>query len=417
MMSVKKGYKQTEVGVIPEDWEVRNVGSLTSKVGSGITPLGGNDNYLEYGRPFVRSQNIGWGDLRLDDLVYIDEQTHQSFSSTELTLNDVLLNITGASIGRSSIVDEQLKGGNVNQHVCIIRVLTETASPGFINYVLLSTIGQKQIDSFQAGGNREGLNFTQVRSIETPLPSLAEQSAIATALSDADALIESLEQLIAKKHRIKQGAMQELLTGKRRLPGHKGEWKIQRIEEAADIRSGGTPATNRPEFWNGDVSWCTPTDITSLRGRKYLSKTERAITLAGLNSSSADLIPPYSVIITSRATIGDCAINTIPISTNQGFKNLIPFESTDFNFLYYTVATKKKDFLKLCAGSTFLEIGKNQLKAVELSLPPLAEQTAIAEVLSDMDAEIEALEAKLTKARKIKQGMMRELLTGRIRLV
>ncbi|MCI5145556.1 MAG: restriction endonuclease subunit S, partial [Candidatus Electrothrix sp. AR3] len=208
-----------EVGVIPDDWEVMSIGEIAAKVGSGVTPTGGSSRYKQSGRPFVRSQNIGWGRLLLDALAYIDEETHNAFSATELSCDDVLLNITGASIGRTAIVDERLCGGNVNQHVCIIRLPMAcfTIAP-IINYLLLSNLGQSQIDSFQTGGNREGLNFEQVRSISFPLsPTKVEQQAIATILSDIDAEITALEAKQAKAKKIKQGMMQELLTGRIRL--------------------------------------------------------------------------------------------------------------------------------------------------------------------------------------------------------
>jgi type I restriction enzyme S subunit len=186
--------KQTEAGVIPTDWTATTIGDVAIKVGSGVTPRGGSDNYREYGRPFVRSQNVGWGHLLLDDLAFITDQVHKTFAATELMVADVLLNITGASIGRSAIATAELEGGNVNQHVCIIRTDGTRTSSKFINSLLLSAVGQRQIDSFQAGGNREGLNFGQIRSMKIPLPpTLAEQEAIAAALSDADGLIESLE--------------------------------------------------------------------------------------------------------------------------------------------------------------------------------------------------------------------------------
>lgn len=120
------GYKQTEVGVIPADWDQKTIGNIALKIGSGMTPRGGSRNYKEYGRPFVRSQNVGWGSFLLDDLVYIDDETHDSVSSTELKEDDVLLNITGASIGRSSLADVRLSGGNVNQHVCISQIKPES---------------------------------------------------------------------------------------------------------------------------------------------------------------------------------------------------------------------------------------------------------------------------------------------------
>ena len=214
----EKGYKQTEVGMIPEDWEVATLGDFTDKVGSGITPTGGSRVYKDSGRPFIRSQNVGWGFLQLDDLAHIDEETHQSFAASEIREEDVLLNITGASIGRSCLADKRIAKGNVNQHVCIIRTDHNRLNSRFLGLFLLSEDGQKQIDSFQAGGNREGLNFGQIRSFQIRIPQdVGEQRAIATVLSDMDAAIAALEARRAKTQAIKQGMMQELLTGKTRL--------------------------------------------------------------------------------------------------------------------------------------------------------------------------------------------------------
>jgi type I restriction enzyme S subunit len=208
--------KQSEIGSIPTDWDVLTISECATKVGSGKTPTGGALRYKENGRPFIRSQNIGWGDLRLDDLVFIDEHTHMEFSNSELMLGDVLLNITGASIGRSAIADARLVGGNVNQHVCIIR--STDCDSRLINHNIISRLGQSQIDSFQAGGNREGLNFTQVRSIKLAIPrNKFEQRAIADVLGDMDAAIELVETKLAKARQIKQAMMQELLTGRIRL--------------------------------------------------------------------------------------------------------------------------------------------------------------------------------------------------------
>jgi type I restriction enzyme S subunit len=212
------GYKHTEVGLIPEDWELTILGDFTEKVGSGITPTGGSRVYMNSGRPFVRSQNVGWGFLKLEDLSHITEEIHQSFVASEIKEKDVLLNITGASIGRSCMVDQRVVGGNVNQHVCIIRTNQGQLNPDFLNLFLLSEDGQKQIDSFQAGGNREGLNFGQIRSFKVRRPKdIEEQSAIATVLSDMDTAIAALEQRQAKTQAVKQGMMQELLTGRTRL--------------------------------------------------------------------------------------------------------------------------------------------------------------------------------------------------------
>ena len=192
------------------EWEEGDLGPNASKVGSGITPTGGDKNYKHAGRLFVRSQNVGWGILLLDDVAYIDEETHASFDSTEIKVRDVLLNITGASIGRSAVADERIAGGNVNQHVCIIRTKPDELNPFFLNQYLVSQRGQKQIDSFQAGGNRQGLNFAQIRSFAVPLPPHAEQQRIATCLSSLDALITAETQKLEAHKTHKRGLMQQL---------------------------------------------------------------------------------------------------------------------------------------------------------------------------------------------------------------
>ncbi len=192
-------------------WQASDLGSKSGKVGSGITPKGGERAYKKTGRPFVRSQNVGWGRLLLDDVAFIDDETHSTFSSTELIAQDVLLNITGASIGRSALADKRVVGGNVNQHVCIIRAIEELLDPVFLNQFLISQLGQTQIDSFQAGGNRQGLNFAQIRSLEIPLPpNISEQNKIATFLSSIDDLISAQSSRINTLQQHKNGLMQGL---------------------------------------------------------------------------------------------------------------------------------------------------------------------------------------------------------------
>jgi len=193
------------------EWVSGDLGSKTTKVGSGITPDGGNKNYKQSGRPFVRSQNVGWCELILDDVAFIDEETHSSFSSTEIQSFDVLLNITGASIGRSAVADGRIAGGNVNQHVCIIRVKADELNHFYLNQYLISPQGQKQIDSFQAGGNRQGLNFAQIKSFTIPLPpKVSEQQLIANCLTSLDHLIAAKNRNLDATKTHKKGLMQQL---------------------------------------------------------------------------------------------------------------------------------------------------------------------------------------------------------------
>ena len=190
------------------EWKMCTIGELITKVGSGVTPRGGEAVYKTEGHPFVRSQNVG--NLLLDDIAFIDEETHLRQKNTELQFNDVLLNITGASIGRSALVDKQIVGGNVNQHVCIIRT-KENLVPSFICSFLLSNYGQRQIDSFQAGGNRQGLNFEQIKSIKITIPSKDEQIKIAKLLRAIDERIATQNKIIEKLQSLIKGLNDHIL--------------------------------------------------------------------------------------------------------------------------------------------------------------------------------------------------------------
>jgi type I restriction enzyme S subunit len=253
-------------------------------------------------------------------------------------------------------------------------------------------------------------------SIEVFVPPLKEQKAIAEALSDVDALIDSLEALLTKKRNIETGVMQELLTGRTRLPGFSGEWQAKRLGNVAELVSGGTPSTTVAAYWGGSIPWCTPTDITATKGIT-ITNTAQNISAEGVKSSSATILPVGSILLCTRATIGEARITTVPITTNQGFKSLVVNAEVNNVFLYFLMTTMKNKLRERSSGSTFLEISKNELASFELNIPEQAEQEAIAAVLSDLNDEIEKLEKRLAKTRDLKQGMAQELLTGRTRLV
>ena len=192
-----------------EPWENTNLGELTTKVGSGSTPKGGNSVYIDSGRCFVRSQNVGMGVLLLNDIAHIDEKTHYKQASTEIREKDVLLNITGASIGRTAVANKQIAGGNVNQHVCIIRPNDKLNSDFLCNYIQTKKI-QNYINSLQTGGSREGLNFQQVRSFPICAPSVTEQTKISRLLSMIDYRILTQSKLIEQLQSLMGGIIERL---------------------------------------------------------------------------------------------------------------------------------------------------------------------------------------------------------------
>jgi type I restriction enzyme S subunit len=249
-------------------------------------------------------------------------------------------------------------------------------------------------------------------SIPIPFPTPAEQRAIAEALSDVDGLLGALEALIAKKRAIKQAAMQQLLTGKTRLPGFSGEWETKCVADMGDVITGGTPSTGVNEYWGGEIPWVTPTDITSSRD---IDATERMITPSGLDAIRG--LPKDSVLVTCIASIGKNAILRTMGGCNQQINAVIPNKACSSEFLYY-LFEHSKSYLLANAGITATNIvSKKDFSGLTFRLPLRKEQTAIATVLSDMDAEIASLEARRNKTRATKQGMMQQLLTGRVRLV
>ena len=186
------------------EWEKCKLGELTTKVGSGSTPKGGNAVYTSVGHCFVRSQNVGMGYLILDDIAHIDDDIHKKHKATEINEDDVLLNITGASIGRTAIATKEIEGGNVNQHVCIIRANSKVSPKFLCNYIQTKKI-QNYIQSLQTGGSREGLNFEQIRSFPISLPGIAEQSQIAQLLDKLNERIATQNKIIDKLQSLIKG--------------------------------------------------------------------------------------------------------------------------------------------------------------------------------------------------------------------
>lgn len=411
---MRVGWKQTEVGIIPEDWDCVALGSIGDFTkGKGISRADSSSGAIpcvRYGELYTHHTEI----IRSFNS-YISQEVAKS--SKRLRKGDLLFAGSGETkedIGKCAAFigdEEAYAGGDV------IIFSPYDACSAFLGYLLNFPVVVRQKASKGQGDAIVHVSTASLSAILIPLPpTVMEQRAIAEALSDVDALIDSLDKLIAKKRDIKQGAMQELLTGKKRLPGFSGEWVRNLLGDLAEIISGATPRTTEPAFWDGPINWCTPTDITSCKG-KYLVETERTISELGLASCNTSVLPVGSLLLCSRATIGEIRIAGCEVCTNQGFRSLICKEGVSNEFLYYRLSMMKPQMVERAIGSTFLEISKKDTAGLEILIPEYAEQAAIAEVLSDMDAEILALEQRRDKTVALKQGMMQELLTGRTRLV
>ena len=333
-----------------EEWKKSTIGSLSTKVGSGVTPRGGETVYKSEGHSFVRSQNVGWGHLQLDDIAFIDKETHLRQKNTELQLDDVLLNITGASIGRSALVNKQIVGGNVNQHVCIIRT-KDNLVPSFLCNFLLSNHGQKQIDSFQAGGNRQGLNFEQIKSIKITIPSTKEQAKIATLLHLIDERIATQNKIIDRLQSLIKGLTNQLL-----IPN--SNWQPTTIGQVLTINS----------------------------GKDYKHLKEGNIPVYGTGgymlSVNDYLYDGESVCIGRKGTINKpifltgkfWTVDTLFYTSN--FNSLLP------RFGYYLFKTI--DWLKYNEASGVPSLSKVSIEKIHISLPSLAIQNSICRLLDSI---------------------------------
>lgn len=427
---IPAGYKQTEVGVIPEDWKVKSIGEIAS-IFSGGTPNRKIPEYWDGDIPWVTTTLIDGTEID-SAREFITQRGLENSSTNWCKAGTILLAMygQGKTRGKAAILSID---ATINQ-ACVAIELKDICSSHYILHILNSMY--EEIRELSNSGSQENLSAGIIKSIQIPFPPKKEQITIANALSDVDLLISELKKLIAKKQAIKTATMQQLLTGRTRLPqfalredgSKKGtkqselgeipeDWEVKSFHQLATVKSGGTPSTHNKDFWDGKINWCTPTDITALVGRKYLSTTTRKITEIGVAKSAAELLPIGTVVMTSRATIGECAITTSEITTNQGFKNFICGSELDNEFLYYLLSNVKERLICLCSGSTFLEISTTQVKNFSVITTEKKEQTAIATILSDMDEEIQSLKQRLSKIRQIKQGMMQELLTGKTRLV
>lgn len=268
--------------------------------------------------------------------------------------------------------------------------------------------------------DRLRLYYNDFSRIPVRIPEIKTQKKIAQILSSWDKAITTTGQLLTNSQQQKKALMQQLLTGKKRLLDKNGlrfsgEWASKALAKMGKVVSGGTPDTNIKEYWDGGIQWLTPTDVTALKSR-FVKSTARTLSEIGVKSSSATVLPAGSLMVCTRATIGALAISTSGICTNQGFKNIIPSNSFDVDFLYYLLVFHSKELIRKASGSTFLELSKKDFERIEMACPSLKEQQKIAAVLSTADQEITALQQKLDALTQEKKALMQQLLTGKRRV-
>ncbi len=249
------------------------------------------------------------------------------------------------------------------------------------------------------------ISLGDVKKTKVLLPPLPEQKRIVDLISSVDSYIEALQQQLESAKRSRNAVLHELLTAG-------GEdWIETSLGEIAEVVGGGTPSTTIGEYWDGDIVWLTPTEITSQDG-KVVSNSIRKITDMGFKNSGAQMLPKDSVILTSRASVGFVALAGKELCTNQGFQSLIPKPSVLSKFLMFWIQQNRPEFESRSAGSTFKEISKSNVKSIKLQLPPLPEQKRIVEIVNTINEVISQTELTTSEAKNLRSGLLSDLLSG-----
>jgi len=407
-MEVKPGYKQTEVGVIPEGWELSSVGrEYEIKLGKMLDAK----KNVGVPKPYLGNRAVQWDRIDVSDLPTVP-MSRADLERFRLRKDDLLV-CEGGEVGRAAIWEapleecyyqkalhrlRPLRGFNSQLMAAFLRRWSDCGM--LANYVTQTSIAHLPREKFL--------------EVPMPVPPPPEQHAIAITLSDVDGLLDGVSRLIAKKRDLKQAAIQQLLTAQTRLPGFHGEWEVKTLGKLLqEIGDGATPSTAEPRNFGGRINWVVIDDI-----KDEITTTATTLTERGLQSCAATLWQPGTLILSTGATIGEVGIARVPVATKQGICGLVvnSDEATPI-YLKYWFVLNKSSLLSKAQGSTIKEVRAPTLVKFELRTPSVPEQTAIAEVLTEMDGELAALEQRREKTRALRQAMMQELLTGRIRLV
>lgn len=422
--------KQTEIGLIPDDWEVKTLNDYFD-IGSSKRVF--QSQWRKRGIPFYRAREIVILAEKnsVENDLFIDEDLYNQYKNLYgiPAVNDLLVTGVG-TLGKVYKIQNNkpfyFKDGNI---ICLKN--KGNIDSDYVKYHFDYPIVKDQINDNSGKSTVGTYTINSARKTTLPIPPLPEQQRIAKALSDVDALIFTTEKLLQKKRNIKQGTMQNLLTGKKRLPGFAkstntkmtelGEipedWEVKKLGEFTRIQAGGTPSTLFEEYWNGNIRWMNSGELNM----KRVYEVEGRITELGLANSSTHLFPKNCVLIGLAGqgkTRGTAAINYVELCTNQSIAAIFPSFSHNSEFLYQNIDNRYNELRELSDGGGGR--GGLNLKIIgnlEIALPPKEEQNSIAKILSDMDNEIDLLNTKLEKYRNLKTAMMQQLLTGKIRLV
>ena len=414
-------YKKTEIGIIPEDWEVKNmeeVSTLKARIGwQGLT----TSEYLKHGDYFlITGTDFESGKIKWEKSVYVSKRRYDQDKNIQIEKNDILITKDG-TIGKVAFIyDNPPKPATLNSGIFVIRPKNGAYDPLFVFYLFNSSFFRIFLNKLMAGSTINHLYQKDFINFLIPLPpTIAEQCTIARVLSDIDRLIESLDKLIEKKKLIKKGTMQELLTGKKRLPGFTGEWVRKKLVEVGFCKSGSGFPLKYQNVKQGNYPFFKVSDMARKENLIFLKRPNNWISEDIREKIKATTFPKHSIIFAKIGAAVFLERKKILLQESCIDNNMMGFivnnSKADYMFMYYLFnSISLSELVELTALPS---ISKDNIENIEFAIPPtLAEQQAIAQILSDMDAEIEALERKKQKYEMMKKAAMELLLTGKVRL-
>lgn len=429
------------------NWPKVRLGDYCEKIGSGATPKGGKDTYLDSG-PFrlIRSQNVHNNGFSKTGLAYIDEEQAKKLDGVSVLPGDVLLNITGDSVARVCQAPKGVVPARVNQHVAIIRPRKEEFDATYLRYFLLSPLQQDLMLGFaSSGATRNALTKGMIESFIVPKPTLTEQKRISKALGVLDESIEVLQHQNTTLEAITQRLFRSWFVNfdpvHAKAVGQEPEamsaelaalfpsefensalglipkgWAVTTFGDAFDIKGGATPSTADARYWEGGThAWATPKDMSSLTS-KVIYRTERKITAAGVAKISSKALPVDTVLLSSRAPVGYLAIAKAPISINQGFIAVPPTPGVSSSFVVELLAHKMPEIKANAGGTTFAEISKTQFRPIKWIRPCQKTLAAFGKVTDPLYAQIHANCRLVDALASLRDHILPRLISGKLSL-
>lgn len=419
------GYKKTAIGAVPSEWDVLPFGKVFRTLSNNTL----SRDQLNYDSGSIK--DIHYGDILIlfpevldcsrDDIPYVNNNA--SISGQPLQDGDIIISDTAEdeTVGKAVEVSNRANTNIVaGLHTIPCRVKNGKFASGWLGYFINSHYYHDQLIPYIHGTKVSSIARESLADTYIVVPPYDEQKKVVAALADISRLISESKKLIAKYQAMKLGCLQHMFPRKGqtepdiRLPGFTGAWEQRKLGDIAEIVGGGTPSTSNPDYWDGDIDWYTPAEIGE---QTYVNGSVHKITREGLSHSSAKILPANkTVLFTSRAGIGNMAILQHPAATNQGFQSLVCHDDIDSYFVFSMGRSIKAKAERIAAGSTFTEISGKKLGELDFLFSNTSEQYAIGTFFKSLDDFIILHQRKCEKYKMIKQGMMEDLLTGKIRL-